>query len=94
MKKYCMVVLSKKVYQTLLSGFLLKLLKSSQKATKSVLAGGLHPKVKERALSSIKSYYKSLGRFVVDETKSSFLNSSVSTALNKANEKMINSMGW
>lgn len=32
--------------------------------------------------------------FVVDETKSSFLSSSVSTALNKANEKMINSMGW
>ena len=34
------------------------------------------------------------GLVVIDETKSSFLNSSVSTALNKANEKMINSMGW
>ena len=61
---------------------------------RTLLAGGMHPKLKARAFDSIKSYYTKLGRFIVDETKSDFLNTSVSTAIGEVNKKLVESMGW
>lgn len=50
--------------------------KANKEATKSILAGGLNPKVRSAAYNTIKTYFKALGRFIVNEARDGLLSSS------------------
>lgn len=46
---------------------------ASAKASKQILAGGIAPTLKKEALKTIKTYYKSLGRFIISEARDGLL---------------------
>ena len=67
--------------------------KSSRSASKSILAGGMNPKLKNEAFKTIGTYYKALGRFMVNETSESTLSSSLSSFINETSKELIRSIG-
>lgn len=48
----------------------------AEDCVQDILAGGLNPKVRSAAYNTIKTYFKALGRFIVNEARDGLLSSS------------------
>ena len=67
----------------------IQLYKANRVATKNILAGGLHPKVKSQALDTIKVYYKAFGRFIISELRDSAISSPAAFATTKISKGIV-----
>ena len=69
--------------------------KANLSATKKILAGGISPKAKASAVGSVKTYFNTLGKFLVNETRESFLSTTSTWGIQKTISGAIGHyMGW